>query len=188
MPNLPLVSKPAWGANNRIAFGALEPRTGGGFNSLGVAVTGTIPATGLITANPPTYNLISGANTNDRRSCLVVRRRLRSPSLVPRIPRWPPVLSGLMRRVTPPRNVRHEFQNRANLVARRKSDRLLAKRHAGPEQCESSLRKCQRPAGHRYRDEPLGRGWVPDLRFPPCGGNAIAQPSGGRCRPERNLD
>ena len=50
--NLPLVSKLAWGANNRIAFGALEPRTGGGFNSLGVAVTGTIPATSLHGKSP----------------------------------------------------------------------------------------------------------------------------------------
>jgi uncharacterized repeat protein (TIGR01451 family) len=61
-----MISKPTWGANNRIAAACYDPYPGGGIDPKGVCVTGPIPASSAIPGNPPTFTLISGQNTNDR--------------------------------------------------------------------------------------------------------------------------
>lgn len=60
------ISKPSWGATNRIVAACYDPFGTSGTDPKGVCVTGTIPASQDIPANPPTFALISGQNTNDR--------------------------------------------------------------------------------------------------------------------------
>ncbi|HQZ96551.1 MAG TPA: hypothetical protein PLP21_09550 [Pyrinomonadaceae bacterium] len=59
------ISKPAWGSTNRIVAACYDPSQFG-TDPKGVCVTGPIPASQDIAANPPTFALISGQNTNDR--------------------------------------------------------------------------------------------------------------------------
>lgn len=60
------ISKPSWGANNRIVAACYDPFPGGGTDPKGVCVTDAIPPSSQIASNPPTFTLISGQNTNDR--------------------------------------------------------------------------------------------------------------------------
>ncbi|HQX57260.1 MAG TPA: hypothetical protein PLP07_15150, partial [Pyrinomonadaceae bacterium] len=60
------ISKPSWGATNRIVAACYDPFGTSGTDPKGVCVTGPIPPSQDIPANPPTFTLISGQNTNDR--------------------------------------------------------------------------------------------------------------------------
>lgn len=66
IPTTMQVSRPSWGANNRIAFSGLQPHPSGGNDVLGIHVTGAIPPSGQVGSNPPAVTAISGSNTNDR--------------------------------------------------------------------------------------------------------------------------